>query len=256
MGTENFREKLGVRLVLFSMLALGVFSIAALVGAALTNAETFQRTAQLLIASLLPLFGTWVGTVLAFYYSKENFEAASASTLDMVKLVAQKLSSARVSDNMMRRESIIAETIPAGKAIGDLTIAAVEKRFESIGANGRRISRLLILDGSGVCLAILHRAIFAEMLTIALRDDKIDVSTDTLAPLLAKPYPSTETVTYGEFIEKTIACVAEDRSVADAKAEMEKIPGCQDVIVTIAGDRRAPIVGWISNIDIIRASQA
>ena len=257
MDTENFREKLGARLVLWSTCALVLLGIAALVGAALAGADAFQRTAQLLLSSLLPLFGTWVGTVLAFYYSKENFQAASASTLDLVRVVAQKLGAARVGDHMMRRGNIIAETIPGGKSIDDLTIAAVEKRFTTLGANGQRISRLLILDNTDACVAILHRSVFTEMLANGLRDSTpVDPATGTLAPLLAKPYPSPSAASYGDFIAKTIAFVAEDRSLADAKTEMEKIPGCQDVIVTKSGNPKEPVVGWISNIDIGRLSQA
>src|SRR6202042_2044496 len=140
------------------------------------------------------------------------------------------------------------ETIPAGNSIGDLTIAVVEQCYTTIGANGQRISRLLILDSTDACVAILHRSVFTEMLASGLRDTPpVDPVTGTLAPLLAKPYPSPAAPTYGDFIERTIAFVAEDRSLADAKAEMEKIPGCQDVIVTKSGNRKEPVVGWISN---------
>src|SRR5262249_28865760 len=155
------------------------------------------------------------------------------------------------------RGNIIAETVPAGKGIGDLTIAAVEKRFTTIGANGQRISRLLIFDSTDACVAILHRAVFTEALASGLRDaPPVDPAADTLAKLLAKPYPSTAGATYEDFIKKTIAFVGEDRTLADAKAEMEKVPGCQDVIVTKTGNKTEPVIGWISNIDIGRLSQA
>jgi len=257
MDAERFRERLGVWLVLWSTGALVLLGVAALVGAAIAGGDVFQRTAQLLLSSLLPLFGTWVGTVLAFYYTKENFEAASASTLDVVRAVAQKLSAARVSDYMMRRGNIIAETIPPGNSIGDLTIVVVEQRLTTIGANGQRISRLPILDSTDACIAILHRAVFTEALASGLRDlPPVDPANDTLAKLLSRRYPSPAAATYEEFIRKTIAFVAQDRTLADAKSEMEKIPGCQDVIVTKTGGKTEPVIGWISNIDIGRLSQA
>lgn len=36
--------------------------------------------ARLVFNSILPLFGTWVGTVLAFYYVRDDLDAATAST--------------------------------------------------------------------------------------------------------------------------------------------------------------------------------
>jgi hypothetical protein len=49
---------------------------------------------------------------------------------------------------------------------------------------------------------------------------------------------------------------AQDRTMADAKAAMEQIPGCQDAIVTKNGDRAEPMIGWLSNIDVSRLSAA
>jgi hypothetical protein len=257
MDSEQFRERLGARLVLWSTVALVLLGIAALVGAAVAGGDAFRQTAQLLFSSLLPLLGTWVGTVLAFYYTKENFAAASASTMDIVRTVSQRLKTSRVSDYMMRRGNVIAELIPPGKALGDLTIAAVEKRFTTIGANGQRISRLLILDSTDACVAIIHRAVFTEALASGLQDSPpVDPAADTLAKLLSKPYPSPTGTTYEEFVTRTIAFVAEERTLADAKSEMEKVPGCQDVIVTKTGSKAEPLIGWISNIDIGRLSQA
>jgi hypothetical protein len=48
----------------------------------------------------------------------------------------------------------------------------------------------------------------------------------------------------------------EDWNLADAKAKMESLTGCQDVIVTHQGNAGEPVLGWISNVDIARLSQA
>ncbi len=38
-----------------------------------------ERNLDFIGQSLLPIWGTWVGTVLAFYFGKSNFDAASKS---------------------------------------------------------------------------------------------------------------------------------------------------------------------------------
>lgn len=76
----EFRAKLGTRLVLWSTIALVLLAVVIMVGAFLTkDPDRILNTAQLLLSSLLPLFATWVGTVLAFYYTKENYYAHGRS---------------------------------------------------------------------------------------------------------------------------------------------------------------------------------
>jgi hypothetical protein len=258
---DDFRAKLGSRVVLWAAVAVTVLGALILIGAIVAqfhgDNDAVSRASQLLLSSLLPLFGTWVGTVLAFFYSKENFEAANKGTLDLVRIVSRRLSSTPVADKMMPRSSIISEAIAPGKSIGDLKIATIEARFGTIGANGRRISRLLIMDSSDLCLAILHRSVYTEMLIGGLREAQpINPATDTLAPLLSKPYGERAGTTYDEFIRRTIAFIGQDKTVADAKAAMEQVPDCQDVIVTATGNTKEPVVGWLSNVDISRMLQA
>jgi hypothetical protein len=263
MGSEvDFRARLGSRLVIGATIALSILAAMVLIGAAIAEIYNkkegaFLQTAQLLLSALLPLFGTWVGTVLAFYFSKENFQAASQGTLDLVRVVSQRLSATRVIDKMMPRSKIVTEVVPAGKDVGDVAIAAVEARFNTLGANGQRISRLLLLDSSNVCLAILHRSVYTEMLAAGLRDSTpIAPSTDPLAKLLGRTVPARSGLTYDDFVRRSIAFISQDKTVADAKTAMESVPDCQDVIVTQTGSPREPVVGWLSNVDISRLSQA
>jgi hypothetical protein len=61
---------------------------------------------------------------------------------------------------------------------------------------------------------------------------------------------------YRDIIRKAIAFVSVDQTLADAKAAMDAVPGCQDVIVTQSGAPTMPVIGWIMNTDIGRLSQA
>jgi len=257
-GTDDVRAKLGTRLVFWSTIALTGLGAVIIVSAAITGKpDTIMGAAQLLLSALLPLFGTWVGTILAFYYSKENYEAASQSTLDVVKSVGQRLRSTPVASKMMPASQVVVAQLPSDGSIGSLKVSDIETKFDTVGGNGQKISRLLIANATGACAGILHRSVFTEMLAEGLQDTPpIDVATATLSSLLTKECRASKGMTYGDFIQKTIAFVAQDKTVADAKAAMEQIPGCQDVIVTKTGDKVEPMIGWLSNIDISRLSAA
>src|ERR1043166_7992064 len=41
-----------------------------------------------LFTALLPVFATWVGTLLAFYFSKDNFESATKSVTEMANKIS------------------------------------------------------------------------------------------------------------------------------------------------------------------------
>ncbi|MEG1555972.1 MAG: hypothetical protein RR356_04520 [Bacteroidales bacterium] len=58
--------------------------------------------------SLLPLWGTWMGTVLAFYFGKSNFETAEKSYDKMIQKLSpdEKLATIRVSNTMIPLEKI------------------------------------------------------------------------------------------------------------------------------------------------------
>jgi uncharacterized membrane protein len=103
----SFRAKLGSRLVIFATIALVVLAAIVMSAAAYGSPGSIKDTAQLLFSSLLPLFGTWVGTVLALYYTKENFGSASRNTLDLVRSVSQRLASTKATDAMMPRTKMI-----------------------------------------------------------------------------------------------------------------------------------------------------
>jgi hypothetical protein len=257
-----FRAKLGGRLVMGASAGVILLGIIVVSAAAWTQyhqpgSTALKDTAQLIFTAILPLLGTWVGTVLAYYYTRENFEAASRNTLEAVRSSSERLASTRVSEKMMPAINVITAKIPAGQKIDDLPLKGIGDCFAKAGANGQKITRLLITNDSGACIGIVHRSLWVEMLNLGLQQTpKVDPQADSFAKLLALPYPSALGPTFKEFVENTLAYLALDRSVADAKAAMEAKPQCQDVIVTQSGKSDEPMRGWISNVDIMRLSQA
>src|SRR5262245_28929682 len=102
-GEAVFRAKLGLYLVIGSSAGVLLLGMIVIIASGFKGgAADIKDTAQLIFTGLLPLLGTWVGTILAFYYSKENFESASRGTLDIVRSVSQRLSGTRVADKMIR----------------------------------------------------------------------------------------------------------------------------------------------------------
>ena len=148
--------------------------------------------------------------------------------------------------------------------------AGIDGKFNAAqGANGERISRLVILDSADIFVAIIHRSVWVELLNIGLRQaPPANIDSAQLGPLIdltigsgaagapAQAGQASQTRTYRDIIRKAVAFINVDQMLADAKAAMDAVTGCQDVIVTQTGAPTMPIIGWIMNTDIGRLSQA
>jgi hypothetical protein len=198
MDDTSFRTRIGSYLVIGSTIALTVLAAIMVTAAAFGKGEV-KEVVQTTFSSLLPMFGTWVGTVLAFYFSKENFEAANRGTIDMVKAVGQRLGSIPVVQKMIPASQVISLRLAPNQAMGTVKISDVEALFAK-SISGKKISRLLVLDSSGACVAVVHRSLYMEAFASALRaTPAVDPAVDTIAKLLAIGYPSPPPVTYEDF---------------------------------------------------------
>ena len=106
-STIDARSKIAIWLVAFSAIGVMLLSAVVLIGAAIDAKYALGDAVQLVFAAVLPLLGTWVGTVLAYYFSKDNFEAASKSVQDMAKIATdEKLKALFVRDEMISFRSM------------------------------------------------------------------------------------------------------------------------------------------------------
>ena len=80
----------------------------------------------------------------------------------------------------------------------------------------------------------------------------------TLAGLLAMPNDGGDAATYptfGDMAKKAVAFACADKTLADAKEAMDRMPGCQDVFVTRTGAPDEPVVGWLTNVEFAKAAE-
>ncbi|HEX4342386.1 MAG TPA: hypothetical protein VH255_03290 [Verrucomicrobiae bacterium] len=195
-----------------------------------------------ILNTLLPVFGTWVGTVLAFYFSKANFEAASKSISNMAEKVAgadDKLKAIPVKDKMRPVASITSWPLNSG----DEDKAKVADIFAKIG----HYERIPMFDSKQSLVYLVYRSMLSQFLGhIALNPAKLGkpVAETTLKDVLDSDPKLRDT------FEKSFAFVAETATLADAKKAMDavsKILPCNDVFVTKTGDPKEPIIGWVTD---------
>lgn len=211
----------------------------ALVGVVAICAEK-SPAAQQVFTAVITLVGSWGGAVIAFYFSRENFEAASRHTeraLD--RLSGDAVHSLKLAEVMLpiaKVESLAFKTDPA-----EISLQQIRSKFE-----GMSFERLLILDGGGVVRQVLH---LSSLNNYLVRHPQAATSAVTLKDLVAD-------AEIGPLLVQGFRTLRGDNTLADAKLLIEKNAACQDVVITDNGEPADRAVGWISNNAILERSRA
>ena len=204
--------------------------------------ESFSNVKDIL-GILLPVMSAWAGTILAFYFTRENFESAARSTASLVRQLTpeEKLKSTLIRDAMIRIEE--ADTLILDKDPKDIKIN--EHIIDGI-LNKKKRNRLPILDSAGLIKYMAHRSLFDKFIAEQAGKGK-KVSDLKLVDMLADE--EVKAVLEGSF--KTLP---ETSNLVEAKTLMDKITICSDVFATEDGQPNTKVIGWIT--DVIVREQA
>jgi hypothetical protein len=234
-GETKYRDYLAIGITCVSI--VGVVLLAFTI---IWRAQDPSATAQLVLNSVLPLLGVWVGTVLAYYFSRENFEAATRSVTELAKQISpqEKLTSTPAKGKMIPKDQIHVETVTAAKPADQTKLVDMLNRLKAFG----RGLRIPVLTDNDYPKYVIHRSTIDNFLTRKAMETTPppDLGNFTLKDLIDDPE-------LGKTLPTSFASVKETATLADAKDAMDKTPGCQDVFVTAGGTPYEPVSGWITN---------
>jgi CBS domain-containing protein len=201
-----------------------------------------NESGELVFTAIIGLVGAWIGTILAFYFSKDNFEAASKATQDLVvKLTGeQRLKSITVEEAMMKLESmnyfILKETEDKIK-IKDLLV-----KFS-------QFNRLPVFSEKLRLIYIIHKSVVNQFISECAMGKHPDIKKE-LEKLTLQDLNSIET-NLTQIKEGFVTVSPEDNlAIAKKKMESNKKALCSDVFVTENGTTDSKVIGWITNLII------
>ncbi len=229
-GMTRTRGQLAFWIVVLSVVGIALISVAALLLA--TDAGR-PEMARLVFTSILPLLGTWVGTVLAFYFARENLAAATESTAALVGLQPDT----PVTQVMIPKSRMIVEQASPGASPDDLSLSALSQKMST-----SNVSRLPILDSAGAVRYVIEQS------TIGAFASSISSPT-TPAALTQKVRDLATDPQLGPAI-RALGFVDAQAVVGDARKLMRSIPRCHDIFVTQSGSATDPVTGWLTNTDL------
>lgn len=206
---------------------------------------TTDASRREIFTALVPLFSTWVGTILAFYFSKENFEAASKQVEKAFDKLTpeQEMQQTSVSQVMKRRNAIKGINLANAADEANILVADIRQKMEE------GFSRVAIFAPGDIIKYLVHEATVNKFLADnAAAGRPIDLAVARLPELLAFKIGNDDV----KSIVSKFAFVRSDASLQDARNEMLLVKGAQDVFVTKTGKKDEPVEGWLTNTDITK----
>ncbi|MGJ3234365.1 hypothetical protein [Marivirga sp.] len=242
---KSAREKIARIISISVPIATGILGICGLIIATLyilinNDIDEAKQVLQYVYTALLPIFGTWMGTVLAYYFSKENFEAANKSVEKLVSKITSdgKLEKIKVKEVMIPfqnfKDSSIVEN--SQEAIDALV---VKDLIEKMNKDGRQ--RLpILLNKKAVYL--FHKSTLFEYLYSNTDPDKNPPPTSSISDMLQSDITWIQQV-----IKNGIKFLGADANLLEAKKLMESEKACNDAMITTDGTSSGEVTGWITD---------
>ena len=225
-------------------------------------AATFKKydNTKDILNVLLPVIGTWMGTILAFYFSKDNFEAANRQVkdlLDQVNPTDQKLKVLKVTEVMIKPDDGMLLKVKDQTTFEGMKLTDLVQKLEETDTE-----RLPILKSDDMTfLFLIYRTTIERF---QLQFEKGTIKTDDAHPLPTDKNQLTVAHLLNSNFEliKTIKSINLDKcflpataTLSDVRIAMQNNGLCQDVFITATGKKTEKVLGWITNTMIIEKAQ-
>jgi hypothetical protein len=197
--------------------------------------------AQVIFNTTLPVFASWVGTVLAFYFGREGFESANSQVRQIIDKLSPEQREAEPITSIMRKLDVTTHvTLPAPQ--GEAHVPLTDLRAKLVG----NVSRLPVLDPASAPKHMIHGSTIDRYLAGGGKE------TDTLATFITE---CAKTGTTFDADHGFVLASAKD-TIQAAKAKLDRQTSCQDIFITADGKPDQPLLGWVSNVRLSKFLQA
>ncbi len=218
---DHMRDRLALTILTVGTSAIVVVSLAIVIVFArdYTLRTKLGEFGPTMFTTLVPVFSTWVGTVLAFYFSNESFRQATESTRSL-------FNRDRDDDIPIKREGIM---VPYDKItkVGVVDEADARKQPVTAASFTDTASRLIFFDKGRHPLFVIRKKRFDAKPANATVDDYLRED--------------------GNKADATnFRFLSESASLADGLTSLEHTKA-SDFFITPRGDASEPVLGWVSD---------
>ncbi|WP_340063306.1 hypothetical protein [Ascidiimonas aurantiaca] len=225
LGDAANRNRLATTVIWFTFMAIIILALVYY----LTNRD--PETMNTIFNTLIPLFATWVGTVLAFYFGKENFDIASKRYNNLIdKLSPDVLDDIKVSQIMISKQTMVFKNL---NEVEDKKVKEIIDFLSEI-----KKTRLPILEDEKIKY-IIHKTTFLNALNEL--GDEASATTYSFKDFIANDVYKDKALSYLQFEENVI--------LEEIRSALGRNSNIKDVF--IIGTQKN-VVGWITDTLLLR----
>ena len=258
-GRDGERSRLAQRLVTNSLAviwaligALVILAVAPLLNPSLQIGTGPGAALDKILSGILPLLGAWIGAIIAFYFGRENYDAAVRNVREIIRVqTPDKLESIFVKDVMVPAAKLITAATP-GEDTKPLQ-GGILPRLEERG-----LGRLIVVVGaaatadntppvSAIAKGVVHDSVINRFIATRLATG-VATSDITLGALLAD-------AEVARLLSSAVVYVTPEATLADVRRKMDEASksasaSVRDVLVTATGKAGEPLLGYLTDIDL------
>jgi hypothetical protein len=238
-GNEaNFVHQLALVVVISSFIVL-----AATAGLAIGFSKDQSEATRLVFVSILPLFGTWVGTVLAYYFAKENLKQAADTVGSSIKATADLAGlwtpTTLVKDAMTPANRVETYSLHASEILEDIGLRGLWDRLD-----GRPFDGIPIVNDATVPQAFIARTDLTQF--AATNDGKVPEVFDTAKIRNLATTPEELKKLLHRFVT-----ASPETTLGAASDKLATVPDAKTILVTTDGTENTTLQGIVTSSDII-----
>lgn len=235
-AVDHNRDRIARYVVTAGTLSISGIALTIIIAIAIKGGNWEERALSI-FASVLPVFSTWVGTVLAFYFTNESRRQAAVEARE-ARGAADEGEPITRPGIMVPFDAIPRLELTSAQIAGrDTKVAAEELALKTVTALfGAGIRRVVIFDDKKAPVFVVHRSGLPDDLNLVLDSDTLsdylDEGSNRDAARNFAPAPATGTVT-------------------DARRLVE-LRRVTDLFVTDHGRNDEPTIGWVPDANLKR----
>ena len=238
--------------IAWTLLFTSVVGLVVLACVVVAFADNKEKASSMVFNALLPVFGTWVGTLLAFYFSKENLDAATKNM--------NELSRAMSGLDKLKVTTAIAKAIPFSGIFvpRDAASNAPLKKLQAIVAAMKTAGRmrLIVFTSDNRVERVVHQSVIEGFISDCALKLYTPPNQKTLEELTVDDLFAVQRI--DKLTKDSFAVIPKTATLADAKTAMDQqsktlgsLGTCEDVFITESGGPDLPVLGWITDTIIV-----
>ncbi len=197
-----------------------------------------QTTTQNVMNMTIPLYGTWMGTIMAFYFSRSSFEAATSASRTNAETFQIYQSGAATAAPPDKLANIKISSILNGLQVKETDLTKkLEQVLKEITEKQR--TRLIVLNADQSYRTIVYRKTIEAFLTGQANKAALLLS-DFINFVNSQPLEAQPKAVF----------IGQDKTLADAYSMMKGKLGSRDVVVTATGATSEEVKGYLTDYEI------